>query len=263
MSETRVGDCIDCGDALEQEKWGAHWFPVLCKDCGIKDAARRKAEDEEYVRTVAAEARRRKIVNRIQNSGIKSDFFNSGDSMVKPHPRSKGDQYTREARACALLKAWVAQENDKPSVFLYGKPGLGKSWLAQAALRDAMLAGIDGKFSKFNELTSSIRKAMFADNAAEHDRDVMERWKNMPRLVIDDIGATEKPSDFTLRTAFELIDYRLHMKLPTIITANYDYAELGSRLKPEGSDGIEAERIVERIIEMSYDTELNGESHRK
>lgn len=86
----------------------------------------------------------------------------------------------------------------------------------------------------------------------------MERIQKAPLLLIDDIGAeavTPWARDEILST---ILQYRMQEQLPTFFTSNLTIKELEEHLSiTKGSvDIVKARRIMERIKQLTYDTEM-------
>ncbi len=156
------------------------------------------------------------------------------------------DQEAREQ-----VQDWA--ESGSGSLFIFsgrgtGRPegfGVGKTGLAIAALRHRVEATeCDALFKKAPDLLAAIRATYDRDAGGPSESAVVDAIRNVTLLVIDDLGA-ESITDWRRDQFFRIIDYRHDRKLPTIITSNFNEADLGheSRVGP---------RVSWRIHEMCW-----------
>jgi DNA replication protein DnaC len=88
---------------------------------------------------------------------------------------------------------------------------------------------------------------------------VLETYKRVPLLIIDDLGK-ERATDWTISTLYTIIDGRYDRAMPIIVTTNYDPGSLVGRLTPQGDDGTIAECIIDRINEVCRAIIMTGDS---
>lgn len=109
-------------------------------------------------------------------------------------------------------------------IIIRGLPGRGKSYSACAIL-NSNLVKKRVLFATMGEVLNDI-KASYRGGPSE--RDVIDRYASAQLLCIDDFGK-ERPTEWMLPIVFELIDRRYRECLPTIITTQYEGAELSKR----------------------------------
>lgn len=145
-------------------------------------------------------------------------------------------------------------------LFLLGPPGVGKTHLAVAVLRQVIRTrGARGLFYDTRDLLRVIRSTYDpATHASEQDvlRPVME----CDLLVLDDLGA-EKTSDWVDETLNLIVGTRYNEKRVTIFTSNYDD-------KPDSSDPDSllfriGFRMRSRLHEMCDFLDLDGADYRE
>jgi len=151
-------------------------------------------------------------------------------------PRSE-----KQKEALALLLEYVnsfndAREKELNGFYLYGAPGRGKTHLAAGVANELLKQGVPCVYVKTGELLSAIREK-FRDGDKE---EVITPLKEVDLLILDDLGAEEEQSWFTA-DVFRILDWRLEMLLPVIITSNLTVDEVAERY---------SERIAERIKRM-------------
>jgi DNA replication protein DnaC len=266
----QFGVCDSCGDEFEQELWGGVWCPSACGKCREVERVR---EEREMVARYVRQNQEEMLKRRIENSGVKRQYREGKLTLRSYDPTTRSDrpadQLERERKAMVACEEWVLglhsmndQNEERRGLYLFGEPGLGKSHYAQAALIAAIKRGAKGTYVKFGDLLSDARDAMFSPENQMSERRFVKPFVEVDCLVVDDLGAMEKASEFTLRIAYALIEGRMSKEGRTIITANYNLAGLRARLLPKDSDPIEANRILDRILEYCELVEFKGESYR-
>jgi len=140
-------------------------------------------------------------------------------------PRRKVDEW---------LRSWPPT---KPSLFLFGEPGTGKSTLAVGAqLRAYQRYGVLSRFVSMVSLIDRYRATQDADRATETATDVDQELDRAPLLVIDDYGA-ERATGFAEERAYGLFERRYNSNMPTIVTSNAELISLSPRVKSRLSEG--------------------------
>lgn len=156
------------------------------------------------------------------------DFF-SADVSQCPSPVAAFAAKAREGHPAGLL--------------LSGKAGRGKTYAACAILRavqDCKSVGL----ATDAELVRAA-KATFNDRNAS-EAQVIQRYTLPGVLVLDDFGKASYSSDWVLQLVFSVIDKRLSEGRTTIVTTQYDAAELVRKLTVNG-DSATAEAILSRF----------------
>lgn len=116
-------------------------------------------------------------------------------------------------------KDWTKQTRF-PLLYLGGKTGAGKTHLAVASFRIAVMRGNHGQFVSWRTMSRDLKMNM---TSPEYERRIRE-MKYVPLLLIDDLFWAVKggiPSDEDFRLAKEIIDARFYNKRKTIITSNF------------------------------------------
>lgn len=167
-----------------------------------------------------------------------------------------------KANVLHILDLLENEQVDK-GLYLYGKPGVGKSYLA---------AGITNYYTKKKQRCAfvSVPKLMSDLKMMFHDRDAMEvklrALRKVPVLVLDDIGGESVTAWSRDDVLLPLLDARMESKKITFFTSNYSMNELKDRLTMTSnrmSEPVAAERLIERIRTLSREEFVKGESRRK
>lgn len=156
----------------------------------------------------------------------------------------------REANA--FITEYRKHQNPK-GMYLHGNFGCGKTYLVAAILNELAKDGVKSAMIFWPEFLR-ILKGSFGSLFNEK----MELIQKAPLLLIDDIGAeavTPWARDEILST---ILQYRMQEQLPTFFTSNLTISELEEHLSlTKGSvDLVKARRIIERVKQLTHDTEM-------
>ena len=170
------------------------------------------------------------------------------------------------ARISDFPQSWGKFKESMEGVFLTGSRGVGKTHLAVAMMREAMLAAGPVKhfdtyrielqklplFVSVPELLLEIRDTYNGHEILE--KEIIDKYSWVDVLVLDDLGVEkQKPSEWALRTLYIIIDRRYRENLRTIITSNLGIDEVEERLD---------DRIASRIAGMCKVRIMQGRDRR-
>lgn len=150
-----------------------------------------------------------------------------------------------ELSACRFI-------NEKKNIVLMGKPGTGKTHIANAIGVEAIKQGYKVKFIHINDL---IEKLQIAKADGTYHFSLKEFLK--PELIIlDEIGFKKIPKE-GLDDFFEIIRRRYETG-SIIITTNRNFEDWGNVF----GDYVIASAIVDRIVHHAFIIKITGESYR-
>lgn len=115
--------------------------------------------------------------------------------------------------------------------FIGGQSGAGKSHLCTAICRAFLLRGDRVQYMMWVDDAAKLKGIV--NDGDDYVREV-ERFKKSPILYIDDLFKVQndngqnrqRPTAADVRLAFEIINFRVVSKLPTIISSEFTLAEL-------------------------------------
>jgi primosomal protein DnaI len=146
-------------------------------------------------------------------------------------------------------------------LYFYGPFGVGKSYMMGAAAKKLAERGIASLMVYTPDFFREIKDAL-ADNTVQEKIAVL---KEVPVLILDDIGAETLSSWARDEVLGAILQYRVSENLPVLYTSNYTYDELEEHLAYSQKAGIEqlkAMRIMERIRYYTDAYKVDGMNRR-
>lgn len=161
-----------------------------------------------------------------------------------------------EASVDDLDKAMVGRVLSRPAyqdVFIYGIPGVGKTYAMAAFIRHYMEAKYQCQRINFDDFCCKVRATM-SPASKQTEWQMVRPLKELDLLFIDDLGLRSKrETDFAYVTLYSILNKRQERLLPTFISTNKG----PDRLR-ESFD----QRIVSRLT-GALQIELTGKDRRK
>jgi len=155
------------------------------------------------------------------------------------------------------------KSDDRTGYFLFGNPGVGKTYLAAAMTNHFAKQGKKVAFLHVPSFTQKIKNS-FDD--PDYIDTVLSTLRNVPILVMDDIGAESTTSWIRDEILFPILNHRMETKKITWFTSNesmeslknhYMYNQRGDK------EEMKAVRIMERIETLSTPLYLGGKNRRR
>ena len=172
--------------------------------------------------------------------------------------------YDNDTLEDALIRARMMADDfdrEKRGLFFIGDPGVGKTHLAVAILRQVILTqGARGIFYDTRDLLKLIRST-YNDANKTTELDVLRPVMEAELLVLDDLGA-EKTSEWVEETLNLIVNTRYNERRSTIFTSNYP------DLPPESNPAVITLqdrigfRMRSRLHEMCDFLDLEGADYR-
>lgn len=142
------------------------------------------------------------------------------------------------------IAQWLA-DGSPGSLVLLGPVGVGKTYAATAALRDAFEHGARVMFAPVAEALEALRPGGPTDAA--------QRLRSAGLLLLDDLGV-EKPSEWTVERLDSIVNRRWLDEKPTIVTTNVAPERLEASVDP---------RLFSRLVHDALAIEMVGTDRRR
>jgi DNA replication protein DnaC len=160
-------------------------------------------------------------------------------------------------RACAIASAFPAVAK---GLFLEGQPGVGKTHLAVAVLKQVIhSSGARGLFYDTRDLLRVIRST-YDPSIRTTELEVLRPVMIADLLVLDDLGA-EKTSEWVEETMNLIVNTRYNERRLTIFTSNY--ADIPDDTDPNSLVFRIGHRMRSRLHEMCEFEALDGADYRE
>ena len=149
-------------------------------------------------------------------------------------------------------------------LFLHGNFGCGKTYLIAALFNELAKDNVKSVIVYWPEYLRSLKSSFGSSN--DEFKNKYNELKYAKLLLIDDLGAETVTSWSRDEILGTIMQYRMQEELPTFITSNLNLKELEDHLSvttSNKSEKVKAKRIIERISQLTIDTEMLGENKRK
>ncbi len=140
-------------------------------------------------------------------------------------PRSIMEKNLRDCKNYAVFFS-----DKSENLLLSGNPGLGKTCLSACIARTVADRGYSVAYETAGHLFTKMERAKFGND--EQARQETEGYTQCDLLILDDLG-TEMPGQFTNVALYSLINDRLLLGMPTIISTNLTTEDIGKRYTPQ------------------------------
>ena len=134
----------------------------------------------------------------------------------------------KNLKDCKNYAVFFSEKSD--NLLLSGNPGLGKTFLSACIARTVADRGYSVAYETAGHLFTKMERAKFANDEA--CRQETEGYTQCDLLILDDLG-TEMPGQFTNVALYGLINDRLLLGKPTIISTNLTTDDIAKRYTPQ------------------------------
>ncbi len=218
-----------------------------------------KCHDTGYVGIrMCACMRRRLIEAGLESSGMGAlmrtqSFENFSTDYYKKNPKEH-QIMSRNFHAMRQYAEGFTMSEGKPapkSLLFMGGTGLGKTHLSTAVARVVIERGYDVYYNSAVGMISDFEYRRFGAGLAQSDGDDTARYTECDLLIIDDLG-TEVVNQFTLSCLYHVVNTRLNLGKPTLISTNLTSAEL----RKTYNDRIASRLLAEFVLIPFYGTDV-------
>lgn len=195
--------------------------------------------------------------NRIKSLYMPKEILHA--SIAKIH----GSDPKRH-QAIVAMSDFLNQAKDslpEKGLYFHGPFGVGKTYFLGAIANELADRKIASMLIYMPEFVREIKASIKDDSIGEK----IEQFKQIPVLMIDDIGAESISAWFRDEVLGSILQYRMMEGSPTFFSSNYSLDQLEKHLSTTTRGDIErvkAGRIIERINQVSNPVEIDGESQR-
>lgn len=185
-------------------------------------------KDEGYINNRLCECYKRELSKvYLENSNLAAVYseqtFDQFELSYFAEPDgSKGQDYAVMKKILGYLKNYAENFGSSSHNLLFvGAPGCGKSFLSCAAACEIIQNGYYVYYSPAQDMISAFE----ADKFRNGDGSEVVVYKDCDLLIIDDLG-TEFKTQFTDSVLYNVINDRINMRKPMIISTNCSLDEL-------------------------------------
>ncbi|KHE69775.1 primosomal protein DnaI [Halobacillus sp. BBL2006] len=155
----------------------------------------------------------------------------------------------------------LGDELPSKGLYFHGPFGVGKTYFLGAIANELSSKNIPSMIIYMPEFVREIKASIKDDSMNEK----IEAFKEIPVLMLDDIGAESQSAWFRDEVLGSILQYRMMERLPVFFTSNYNLDELEKVLMTSNRGDVEqvkAKRITERIRQLSELVPVKGRNRR-
>ncbi|MBQ9132046.1 MAG: ATP-binding protein, partial [Clostridia bacterium] len=189
-------------------------------------------KDTGYVGIKMCTCMRRSLIEAgMESSGLSAlmqvqSFENFSTDYYREDPRIYRIMCDNFNRVKAYAREFTLENGNHPQSMLFlGGTGLGKTHLSTAVARKVIERGYDVFYNSAVGMLSDFEYRRFGNGLVQNEGDDTARYTECDLLILDDLG-TEVVNQFTLSCLYHVINTRLNLKKPTIISTNLLSADL-------------------------------------
>ncbi|WP_117170536.1 primosomal protein DnaI [Paraliobacillus sediminis] len=173
----------------------------------------------------------------------------------------KDEKRHKAIREVVTYISKISGELPEKGLYFYGPFGVGKTYFLGAIANELAEKNIASMLIYMPEFVREIKSSFKDDSLNEK----VEKFKKVPVLMIDDIGAESISSWFRDEILGSILQYRMMERLPVFFSSNFSLAQLEKHLATSTKGDIEelkAGRIIERIKQVSKEVAIFSENRR-
>ncbi len=199
------------------------------------------------VSAIAPCSKQQSYEEELQRRRLMRSYYVSEETMNASFERMQIDENNLEAVTAAVQFCKNVQSGQKvKGLYVNGPFGVGKSYLMGAIARELSERNIASLMVYVPDFVREMKDSIADQSYAGK----MELLKEVPVLILDDIGAENLTPWIRDEVLGVILNQRVNNHLPTLYTSNYSLEELEEHLSISNGNRIEvtkARRIMERI----------------
>ena len=205
-----------------------HFTCSKCKDTGYRDGVRCECMTKLLEQYTVEELNKQCSIKLHSFDEFRLDYY--------PETADDGDEPRRRMQTVFNNCRTYAEDFDgkAQSLFMYGRTGLGKTFLSSCIAAEVMSRGYSVVFFSFPTLFSKLEDEHFGRS----DDKTMEILMSAELVILDDLGSEFK-TQFTEAKLYEIVNGRMNLEKPTIISTNMTARQLQETYN---------ERIISRVM---------------
>jgi DNA replication protein DnaC len=203
-----------------------HFHCPICNDTGYREGARCSCMEKLLVKYTVEELNENCTIKLRDFSEFKIEFYPEISGNIRPRDKM-ADTYN-------FCKEYADNFGENsPSLFFFGKTGLGKTLLSSCIANSLLSEGYNVVFGSILNIFRRVEDEHFG----RAEGNTTEVIINADLVILDDLGS-EFQTSFTDSVLYEIINGRINLNKPTIISTNLTLKELDSKYN---------DRIVSRL----------------
>ena len=179
-------------------------------------------------------------------------------SKTQKDPSVEMTHYEIAARTLDTCRAFVRdclKGKNPRGLYIYGGVGSGKTHLGCSVANDLIRGGTEVLFVVVPDYLDEIKHS-WDGGSDSSEKEILDRAREVSVLVMDDLGA-HNYSEWTKSRIYAILNHRINNSLPTVITSNLEYLEIGNYLDYRISSRItELCRPVILLVDRNEDIRL-------
>lgn len=236
IAEDGLWHCGKCHGALQKRISspflnGTVWCICQCEAQELEEQEKRREYEEE--------------MKRIRKASLMADKYAHAD-FSKYFVRKENEKAFRIAKK--YVDDFQKMKQGNVGIIFYGTVGTGKSFTAACIANSLLEKRVPVIMTSFVKILQDIRNV-------EDEAQYIAALNNCSLLIIDDLGA-ERDTDYALEKVYNVIDSRVRVNKPIILTTNLSFNEMME------TQDIRYKRIYDRIFECCHPVEISGTSFR-
>ncbi|MFL2019280.1 primosomal protein DnaI [Weissella hellenica] len=164
----------------------------------------------------------------------------------------------------SFIDAYLKEPDDfHRGMYLHGAYGIGKTHLMGAMANELAQEGVPVTLIHLPSFVVEVRSVIGTD---EQPQDKINAIKQVPILVIDDIGAESLTAWVRDDILGVILEYRMQNELTTFFTSNFSMKQLEKEhftITKDGAEPVKAERLMQRIRYLSKEVQMAGDNRRE